>query len=85
MKRLILLLAALSLMACNPGKATDNDPMIFLENESLKAGFLPGVGGRLVFLGRPGGENLLKSDSTLWREAASDRINPSPQSEWKAY
>ncbi len=57
-------------MACNSAQGSNNDPIIYLENENIKAAFLPEVGGRLVFLGRPGGENLLKSDSTLWSEAA---------------
>jgi len=86
MKRILIFLTALSFLSCNSAENTREDPMIFLENDSLKAGFLPGVGGRLVFLARSGGgENLLKSDSAQWRENAGERIDPTPKAGWKAY
>lgn len=72
-------------MACKPTLNSDTDPLIFLENDNIRAGFLPEVGGRLVFLGRPGGENLLKSDSTLWSESGEVRLAPSAAADWKAY
>ncbi len=85
MKWTLIFLMVFSLMANNSAKEKAHNPVIFLENKGIKAGFLPEVGGRLVFLGRPGGENLLKSDSALWRETPEQRIEPSPESEWKAY
>lgn len=85
MKTILVFLSIISLMACKSTQGSNNDPIIYLENENIKAAFLPEVGGRLVFLGRPGGENLLKSDSTLWREAGEERLAPSAEAEWKAY
>lgn len=87
MNRILICLTALSLglMSCNSGKETSFDSIIFLENDTLRAGFLPGVGGRLVFLSGRDGQNLLKSDSTLWNEAPEDRIEASAEAGWKAY
>ncbi|HPR33500.1 MAG TPA: DUF4380 domain-containing protein, partial [Prolixibacteraceae bacterium] len=51
----------------------------------MKIGLLPDVGGRMVFYGAPGGENLLFSDSTLWNEPEEDRIIPSPEAGFKPY
>lgn len=72
--------------------------LIWLENRGLKIGLLPEVGGRVVYLGLKGHGNLLKSDSTLWREHPSEKpsmetvdtykpywghmVWPSPMSEW---
>jgi hypothetical protein len=81
----LTVLGLLCHMACNSNNDSSRDSVIFLENESVKVAFLPGVGGRLVFLGRPGGDNLLKSDTSLWREPVEERIVPSPESEWKSY
>lgn len=72
-------------MACDSTQGQDIDPIIYLQNDYIQAGFLPEVGGRMVFLGKPGGKNLLKADSTFWREAAEDRMTASPDAEWKAY
>jgi hypothetical protein len=72
-------------MGCNPGQDHTESPVLYLQNESLKAGILAEVGGRLVFLGTPGGRNMLKSDTALWTEPAEERIQPSPDSEFKAY
>lgn len=52
---------------------------IELNNGEMRAVFLPDVGGRLVFLGTPGGENLLFSDSTLWCEAENERMPVEPR------
>lgn len=85
MKTILVFLSIISLMACKSTQGSNNDPIIYLENENIKAAFLPEVGGRLVFLGRPGGENLLKSDSSQWREASEERMSASVEAEWKAY
>jgi hypothetical protein len=79
----ILLLIGLS--ACRHADPRVVDPVIYLENGPLKAGILHGVGGRLVYLSFRGGENLLKSDSTLWTEAPGERPRISPESGFKAY
>lgn len=64
-----------------------NGQTLELNNGEMRAVFLPGVGGRLVFLGTPGGGNILFSDSTLWNEAESERmpVEPRPGYDFKAY
>ncbi|MCF8357233.1 MAG: DUF4380 domain-containing protein [Prolixibacteraceae bacterium] len=59
--------------------------MVFILSEDLRIGLLPDVGGRMVFFGAPGGENMLFSDSTQWNEPEADRITPSPDAGFKAY
>lgn len=63
----------------------EGSSMVFILSEDLRIGLLPDVGGRMVFFGAPGGENLLYSDSTLWNEPEGDRITPSPDAGFKAY
>ena len=72
-------------MSCKSVEEATIDSMIFLDNDTLRAGFLPGVGGRLVFLSGKDGVNLLKSDSALWNEASEERIEASAEAGWKAY
>lgn len=59
--------------------------MIYLENDDYKVGILPSVGGRIVYLGYKDSGNILKSDSSLWNEPESMRIEPGPESPFKAY
>ena len=73
------------LTGCDPGQGRMEAPVLYLQNESLKAGILAEVGGRLVFLDRPGGDNFLKSDTALWDEPVEERIDPAPESEFKEY
>lgn len=61
-----------------------NKPL-FLSNKEISVGILPYIGGRIVFFGTRCGENLLKSDSTMWIEEDRDLIKPSPFSDFKAY
>lgn len=61
------------------------DKLIYLQNEIIKAGFLPDVGGRMVYLSPVGSENFLLSDSLLWNEPQSERIVPEPNSPFKPY
>jgi hypothetical protein len=56
-----------------------------IQNENVKVVILVDVGGRMVFFGRPEGENMLYSDSTLWHEPESDRIVPDVYSPFKPY
>ena len=66
-------------------KAYGQQKVIYLENEFIKAGFLPDVGGRMVFLAPVGEANFLLSDSTLWNESPTERIEPKASSPFKAY
>jgi hypothetical protein len=84
----IITLLILCMPGCGSGKAdpgAERSPVRWLETGSLKVGVLTEVGGRIVFLGRPEGSNLLKSDTALWNEPPAERIDPSPRSEFRAY
>ncbi len=59
--------------------------MIYLENDEYKVGILTPVGGRIVYLQYKDSGNILKSDSTLWDEPDSLRVQPGPESPFKAY
>ena len=59
--------------------------VVYIENANTKAGILTDVGGRIVLLKRNNRDNLLESDSSLWNEPISERIEPTPFSEFKAY
>lgn len=79
-----VIIALLFIVAsCNEIKPSDK--VIFLQNEFIKIGILPDVGGRMVFYGKSGGENLLLSDSILWNEPLKKRITPSVNAAFKAY
>jgi hypothetical protein len=73
------------IMCCSCEPEQTGERVIYIQNEFLKAGVLPGVGGRLVYLARPGEENLLKSDSALWFEPERDFLEPTPDAGFKAY
>jgi len=63
---------------------TNENQMINLEYGDVKLGILPDVGGRIVSLQIKEGENLLKSDSKLWKQ--KKRPIPSPSNlDFKAY
>jgi len=80
------ILAFLTILASGCVASTQDDgAVVYLEYRGLKAGFLPEVGGRLVFLGDAKGPNLLKADSSLWNEAEADRMEAGPHAQWKDY
>jgi hypothetical protein len=56
-----------------------------IENEHIKVVVLVDVGGRMVFLGKPDGDNILYSDSALWNEPQSERVKPDVHSTFKPY
>lgn len=59
--------------------------MIWISNGDVKAGILPDVGGRVVYLSLNGKENLLASDSTLWNEPFAARPEIASTTPFKAY
>ena len=61
------------------------DKVLYLQNEYIKAGFLPDVGGRMVFLAPEGESNFLLSDSALWNESQSERVELKADTPFKPY
>lgn len=60
--------------------------IIHITNGQTEASILSDVGGRIVSFRRKNGENVLKSDPTLWNEPASERIKPTADTlDFKAY
>jgi len=72
-------------MGCAPVEQNKEEALIWLDNGIITAGFLSEVGGRMVFLGREDGVNLLKSDTTLWSEPKTERIVPNAAAGMKSY
>ncbi len=56
----------LCLMSAASGERPDAN-LVWLTNSKIEVGILPQVGGRIVVLRKPGGPNLLKSDSSQWQ------------------
>ena len=94
-ERVISLLLAFFLLqgigcttVAQPEKAIVDDPadaLLMLRRGDIELGILAEVGGRVVLLRRPGGENLLKSNPNLWNEAPEKRPSPSGNPGWKGY
>lgn len=61
------------------------DKVIYLENDQIKIGILPDVGGRMVFAAPIGEENFLLSDSALWNEPQENRPEVKPNTFFKPY
>ncbi len=59
--------------------------LVIIENGYINAGFLPDVGGRMVYIAPIGAQNVLFSDSSLWNEPESERVQLSPDAPFKAY
>jgi len=70
------------MMGCSNTRKSN---VVYFKNNHIKIGILPNVGGRIVFLSRIGGNNILKTDVDQWYESEEERIKPSPFSEFKAY
>ncbi|MFP4547586.1 MAG: DUF4380 domain-containing protein [Fidelibacterota bacterium] len=49
------------------GTEMPDSNLVWLINNKIEVGILPQVGGRIVVMRKPGGSNLLKSDSTQWQ------------------
>lgn len=77
-------LAFLSLIAFSM-ISTGQEKEVYIENEFLKAGFLPDVGGRMVFFSTTEHNNLLLADEQLWNEPEGQRISPSVNAPFKPY
>lgn len=78
-RSIVLLLIFISVMGFSQNK------VVYLQNEFIKAGFLPDVGGRMVFIAPLGQDNFLLSDEKFWNEDQSKRIAPKPESMFKPY
>jgi hypothetical protein len=80
MKRFFFLLAMLSCVT-----VLAQDRVVYLQNQQLKAGFLPDVGGRMVFLAPEGAPNFLLSDSSMWNEPQQERMVAKADAPFKPY
>ena len=59
--------------------------LLVLKNDAVVVAILPDVGGRVVVLRRPDGNNVLKSHPEQWDASTDERITPSPDAGWKGY
>jgi hypothetical protein len=66
-------------------KPSPANTVIILGNEKIEAGILPAIGGRVVFLRRPGKESIIKSDESLWGDGPEERPALSSRPGWKSY
>jgi hypothetical protein len=83
MKRIPILIITIAVFLLST--TTKGSQIISIKNEYIEAGFLPGVGGRMVYLAAIGSENVLFSDSTLWNENENERVDLHPEAGFKAY
>ncbi len=81
-RSVLLALIAFLFISCTELKI---DGLILLSNNEIEIGILPEVGGRIVLLRKPGKENFLKSDSTLWKNANKLKPKISPYSDFIPY
>ena len=82
MKQIFILLLAIFVSEMSNAQQPN---VVFIQNGGTRAGILPGVGGRIVFLSHRDDANILKSDPLLWDEDPLDRPEISAWSVWKAY
>jgi hypothetical protein len=59
--------------------------LVVLSNEQIEIGILPEVGGRIVFLRKPGMKNIFKSDEKLWVNSEKHKPEISAFSPFKAF
>lgn len=61
------------------------EPLLLLSNKMIEVGILPDIGGRVVLLRRPGGENMFKADHRQWKDPKRLRPELSAFSRFKAF
>ena len=65
-----------------------NDPggtgILTIGNEQIEVSVCIRTGGRLVFFGKPGGENILKVNDHIWKRDSLKPEEPSPFDDYKA-
>lgn len=59
--------------------------LLMLRNEHVEVGILAAVGGRVVLLRRPGGENVLFADPQQWTEPPERRPTVDAEAGFRAY
>jgi len=72
-------------MCLNSCKNVTENRLVFIENNFIKVGVLPDVGGRIVFLSNGDNNNILYSNEEFWNEPRQNRIIPKAESDFKAY
>ncbi len=63
---------------------TNEANLIILKSPQLEVGIMPQAGGRVVLLRKPGGENILFSDPTLWTPEEKTTF-PATNTPWIKY
>jgi len=76
------LIAIIFFYSCSESKI---DGIILLTNSEIEVGILPEVGGRIVLLRKPGKDNILKSDSSLWINADQRKPEITPSTDFVAF
>jgi hypothetical protein len=56
-----------------------------VSNPSLTVGLVPGLGGRIVELRTPGGDNLLDADPRFWNEPFPPAVLSTPFAPWNGH
>ena len=74
------------IIMCYCGYAeNDQADLIRLKNDSIEVGILAKVGGRVVLLRKPGLENVLKADESLWVNPEKQKPEVSAFGDFKAF
>jgi hypothetical protein len=73
--RLLLLSLLTGLLACQTPEAESPEALLWLRSPQLEAAIRPELGGRLVWLSRPGQPNVLKVHPSLLQ---AERLNLPP-------
>ena len=82
---LLVGLAAVALLLPGHPAAPDEAPAIRLTNGSLLVTLVPGLGGRVVELRTPSGENLLNADPHYWTEPFPPADLRTPFAPWNGH
>lgn len=85
LKRIFLATLIIIILFAISCKKTGNNELLILENVNIKVGILPGIGGRVVLLSKPGMENILKSDQRLWQNPERYKPPITAFSDFKAF
>lgn len=82
---MLVLFLLINLIFFSGCKDIQPSQLIILRNNHIEVGVLPEVGGRVVFLRKPGLPNVLKSDSLLWTDSKAHKPAISPFSGFKPF
>jgi hypothetical protein len=60
-------------------------PVQYIENETIRAGVLTGIGGRIVYFGLKDRGNVLKTDTSLWHDTGDQIPSLDDVNTYKTY